>query len=97
MFSAVPNATTAVSTKTSGVVIALFDQLSYTTQTQHAMFDPVLTLDSNTVVTIPGGSFLSTLEENYTQAVVPEPATLALIGAGLIGLGMLRRKRFPRK
>jgi len=40
----------------------------------------------------PGGSFNAAGTGTFSAGVVPEPATLGLIGLGLVGLGLLRRK-----
>jgi len=39
----------------------------------------------------------ATFSSDQTPAVMPEPGTFAMIGGGLIGLGLLRRKKSPRK
>jgi hypothetical protein len=41
-----------------------------------------------------GGNDLGVFD-NFSIATVPEPATITLLGAGLLGLGLLRRRRHP--
>lgn len=43
----------------------------------------------------PGGSITSTHSASFTvsSATIPEPATLSMMGVGLLGLGLLRRRK----
>ncbi len=44
-------------------------------------------------VALTGGTAVSSIVENIFSTHIPEPTTLALLGAGLVGLGLSRRRR----
>jgi len=48
------------------------------------------------VPTAPGGPLDQTIGFTLTSAEVPEPASLALLGFGMAGLGLFRRRRAKR-
>lgn len=85
------NSSTGVSTKSN---LVLPFNMAWPNQTVSALFDGVTSINSSTVVTIPGGinDFVASVEEDYTQRAIPEPMTFVLIGTGLVALGLIRRK-----
>jgi len=54
------------------------------------------TLTTGIVNPTSGTNVGETTVQGAVGDIIPEPATLGLIGSGLIGLGLLRRKRLPR-
>jgi hypothetical protein len=46
-----------------------------------------------TVAVNPNGEEVSSIVDSYTQGMIPEPGTWAMLGGGLVLLGALRRRK----
>lgn len=102
-------AATATPTNLNGIQMASFflnfaGETNETGGWQFSGLTPVFAVDpTTTFITLPtnGTSFTAaaaaTFSGDQVPSVIPEPATLSLIGGTLLGLGLLRRKRVSRQ
>ena len=48
-------------------------------------------------IVVKGGDTLHSITDEFTETFIPEPGTMAFVGAGLLGLGALLRRRVSKK
>jgi PEP-CTERM motif len=87
------NATSASQTFTGNGAVSAFNSLSNLSILVHASNSQGGTVSSN-ILTGVSGSITGSVTLAYTYgSPTPEPATLAVLGTGILGLGAMRRRR----
>jgi hypothetical protein len=61
-------------------------------QTFQLNYAPTTSVTTSSSVVITGTDHLQSYEQDFVQTAIPEPLSFVLIGTGLLGLGLLRRR-----
>lgn len=98
--TSVPPVIFAGSRDGTGTVVGFQFGLDPTSYIKPGQTSPILIIETDATMFIPG--FSATIDGGVTQvvtyqpSVIPEPASMILIGGGLLGLAGLKRKRAAR-
>ena len=86
----VPNGITINDTQTGVGVLALTGTIGG--ETVFSSGYNLQTVHTSSIATVPQGRSLLSYEQDWFEGAIPEPVTFVLIGSGLLGLGLLRRR-----
>jgi hypothetical protein len=86
----VPNGVTMADTQSVGTLSLTGATLA--TESQQIAYGGVQSVTSRSVIGIASGSELLSFEQDFRETGIPEPMSFVLIGTGLLGLGLMRRR-----